>query len=146
MTKRKVWLYTCEHCGKSNRSGGSMVKHENHCTANPHRICRMHAHCEKPQVAIQDLVAALKSYLNPQLWDEDKATEALYELADGCPACMLAAMRQSGLIRNPEFGPEGVEDEGFFFKWKFKEALAEFWAVKNAADFEAGLRRELRCG
>lgn len=41
MNKRRAWIYECEHCGKSGRSGGHISTHEKHCTMNPQRVCRV---------------------------------------------------------------------------------------------------------
>ena len=95
MKKRKVWRYTCEFCGKSGCSGGHMKVHEASCTANPHRVCRMCKHSPKDTAA---LVALLQAPGNTTADWQAKMIDLRFQ-TDGCPACILAAIRQSKVQR-----------------------------------------------
>jgi hypothetical protein len=149
MTKKQVWLYTCDHCGKYGRSGGHMARHEKSCTANPARICRMCAAMGLGKSTVAELRALLpahdktlskwrpavsgdteapfdknvdvQDYRDAITAEVVKALPALTEAAGGCPACMLAALRQHGLGWLPRTA------------WNFKAALAEAWANSNDA-------------
>lgn len=127
MTKRQVWRYRCEFCGKSSCGGGHIARHERGCTANPGRVCEMHKHCEEPQKPVADLIAILKAHEIDKEWT--KATEELRQAARGCPACMLAAIRQSGLQRF-DVDEDGIAP-GAEFEFNFKAELAAFWSVVN---------------
>lgn len=128
MIKKQVWRYWCEFCGKGSCSGGHISSHEKACTANPGRVCRMHAHCESPQRPIVELVASL------DLKRPNCNIDALREIADGCPACMLAAIRQSGIFKwdgDPESQPPSND-------WNFKTELKNFWDTINYAKEQRG--------
>ncbi len=121
MTKKQVWKYRCDFCRKTGLGAGHMANHEKRCTANPLRECRMHVHCEKPQASIPEMMLCLFSKA------EDHGIAALREMADGCPACMLAAIRQSGICKwdgDPESPPVSLP-------FDYKKELAEFWASVN---------------
>lgn len=108
------WRYYCDFCPKSGASGGHMKAHERSCCRNPERVCGM---CEKAhldQQPIAELIEALKS--------ED--VKGLRETASGCPACMLAAIIQSG-IQQPW---NGEDDPGFRVEFDFKAESESFWA------------------
>jgi len=91
MKRKKVWRYYCEHCKKSGCSGGHIRSHEIHCTNNPTRICGMCKLARLDQLPIAELISALDS-------GDKKGVNNLRVLADGCPACMLAAIRQCNLL------------------------------------------------
>lgn len=120
MTKKKTWRYKCDHCGKIGYSGASMAKHEKHCTLNDNRECRVCKMMEGSQEPMAELVAAARLGL-----------ARLEEVAGGCPACMLAAIR-----RIPIHYPGGHEDsEGdSLARWKYKDAMKEVWATINEAN------------
>lgn len=114
MKRVKRWMFYCEHCGKSSGSGGHMSRHEKRCTANPNRRCGM---CGK--VGVAGLVEALGA-------GDEAGVDRLREVADGCPACMLAAIRQSHLQTGPD--EEGM---GFAVPFQFGEEKAAWWAEMN---------------
>lgn len=41
MRQKKAWRYYCDHCNKAGGHAGHMRTHEQHCTSNPFRACRM---------------------------------------------------------------------------------------------------------
>ena len=129
MKKVKRWRYYCDHCRKSGASGGWMTRHEAHCLRNPARVCGFcsfvcadgNRAIESDQKPIEVLIAALD--------DGDKeGVSALREVALGCPACMLAAIVQSGLQKS---GEDGINVE-----FDFKAEKAAFWETHNTeSDF-----------
>lgn len=119
MTRKQAWRYKCDFCGKVGYSGGYMAKHEKCCTANPDRVCRMCKLIEVDQKPIADLVAAAK-----------RGLKALEEEAEGCPACMLAAIRRMP-IHYPGGYPDDFGDE--LSNWKFKDAMKSAMEEVNIA-------------
>ena len=96
MTKRKVWRYTCEWCGKSNCSGGAIAKHELHCTKNPNRVCRMCARVGDKQATMAELLRAIQDapIIQGHFEIGFKSLDPLRAETHNCPACILAALRQ----------------------------------------------------
>lgn len=105
MKKFQAWVYECEHCGKRCRSGGHMRSHEDHCTLNPNRHCRV---CDLLEQEKPDLAAlrAIIAGFGPtecewrpgslEIYDterEDALIAQLRTASGGCPACMLSALR-----------------------------------------------------
>lgn len=82
MRQKKVWRYYCEFCKKAGCHAGHMRKHELHCTANPSRKCRVCDMRDGLQEPTDVLIAALGI-----------SFKRLEEVADGCPACILTALR-----------------------------------------------------
>lgn len=82
-----------------------MKRHERGCTANPDRVCGVCAHAEASPEPLAKLVEFVKSKVtwHPGACEDDEPygtidkemTEELRRLADGCPVCMFAALRQS---------------------------------------------------
>ncbi len=100
MTRKPSYRYKCDFCGKTSGSGGHMARHEKHCTLNPQRVCRV---CKETGLEEQDmatLIAALGT-------GDAAGVKALESLAERCPACMLAAIRQSGLQRHDTWESRG---------------------------------------
>jgi len=98
MIEKLVKQFKCEHCGKKQYAKGSMRVHEAHCTNNPSRKCRL---CERVEVAtggakasvdLSELIAVLRDRGMVPL-----ARMATVRVLTDCPACMLAAIRQSGI-------------------------------------------------
>lgn len=118
MTRKPTWRYKCDFCGKIGYSGGSMAKHEKHCTANDDRECRVCKMIEAEQNPMYLLVAAAQT----------GSLRELEDTAEGCPACMLAAIR-----RIPIHYPGGYQDDDgdAFSKWKYKDAMKSIWADFN---------------
>jgi len=110
-----------------------MVKHETGCTSNPVRVCRMCGIAGFAQKSGAELFEAAK-----------KGTAALRELAEGCPACMLAGIKQLrawqiiSMSAGDDF-PDFSNDDTC--GWEFKKECAEFWQKHNNdhADHQAGL-------
>jgi hypothetical protein len=136
MKTKMVPRYECDFCGKKKYSRAAMKLHELHCTMNPDRKCRM---CNYTEGGAS--LAELKALLIPFLKSKTETSEfdstcrvssftdeqlaelraELYDAADGCPNCILAAIRQSGLV-SYELG------------WDYKIAINDFWSNRN--DYE----------
>ena len=146
----KANRYKCVHCGKIGYSAGHMRRHANRCTANPDRKCGMHykehlfdsSNRRFEGYHVRNLVQAAISILPdiakfPAVKDEfgvdvhpglQEATAAVFAAAvdavNGCPACTLAALRQSGIGHNVTV-------------FDFKKAVEEW---RNKANDEYGHR------
>jgi hypothetical protein len=128
MTKRKVWRYYCEFCRKSGGSAGHMSTHEKHCTLNPNRSCRM---CDSNTPIPNHLLALkitsglVKDPIKGHHEDRESMSvevlEQVRQSVDGCPACILAIIRQSNQFPD---------------NWSYKKAAEEWWAERNAEAVE----------
>ena len=135
MKRVKKWRYYCEFCKKSGASGGHMARHEKSCTLNPDRVCRM---CKAPldgwredQPEMVDMIKALDIAVIDKhevedsevytIKNEKEAVEALRDVANNCPACMLAALRQHGY-------------PFLFDSFSFKDEKERFWSDVNESD------------
>lgn len=113
MKKKRVWRYKCDFCKKANCSAYHIRKHEHGCTNNPNRVCGVcplilkYGFADHPPMPLSEA----RSFL-PLLPDDAGALDLLLEgNGDGtraqkhleqlraavnyCPACTLAAIRQS---------------------------------------------------
>lgn len=100
MRSKKVYRYYCEFCKKSGCSARHIKHHEERCTLNPNRKCGMCGLLEQEQPDLIGLMALLPKA--PFIEDDNggyyQGTELTKEFIDasgGCPACTMAAMRQS---------------------------------------------------
>lgn len=118
MTRKPAWRYKCDFCGKTGYSACHMAKHEKHCTANDNRECRVCKLVEAEQKPMADLVAAA--------W---RGIEALEEVAEGCPACMLSAIRRMPPLHGPgNFYSTWDSDGGDGLStWDYKKAMKSVW-------------------
>lgn len=120
MKQTRVWRYNCEFCNKKKYSASAMRKHESSCTANPNRACRMCRLNELEQKPIEDLKRAL------DVTREDFGMAQLRDVADGCPCCILAAIRQTGIAKWGGDPDDPARDMKFDFKAEMKSMLEEF--------------------
>jgi len=101
MTSRQVTQYICDHCGKRALSKGAMTLHEQRCTMNPNRHCRMCSLLDVDQEPMAELVACLPVAPATGEWPEEyeercrAALPTLREKAHDCPVCIFAAIRQA---------------------------------------------------
>jgi len=128
MRKVKRWRYYCDFCKKAGGHAGHMRNHEKHCTNNPNRECGMCNVCNSLPNH-NELIELLATFPGETIepFDPDTAPyksikdeKSLIEFrkkADGCPACMLAALRQSGI---------------FMENFDYAKEAKEFWAEVNA--------------
>lgn len=125
MKKIKRWRYYCDFCKKSGGNKHHMERHEKCCTNNPDRECGMCSIAGLLQSPIKKLIAALGV-------GDEIGVENLRQCANGCPACMLAAIRQSGLdsiSAHIERGEDSMDFEGVPFS--FKDEKESFWEEFN---------------
>lgn len=91
MKTKTVKRYYCDHCGKGGQSSYCITRHESTCIRNPLRAC--------PACSEQHVSGALLPTTETveTLITEFRAggIAALRGKANGCPACMLAAIVQS---------------------------------------------------
>lgn len=133
MRSKKVMRYWCDHCNKAGLRAHAMAKHERHCTKNPARACRTCTLINGGNGPDSDELRALVAMLPTpvaQDWDSignpspqfekfmrevAEVAPRLREAAGGCPACMLAAIRQAGIFVSLV--------EGFDFKKEMSDVL-----------------------
>jgi len=108
--------YYCEFCGRGNGSPSAMKKHERGCTANPNRECGLCREADIEQKPLTELVTALGS-------GDNAGVEAVRQLAEGCPGCILAAIRASKL-QHPYLDDN---DTGFSVPYNFRDELNSWW-------------------
>ncbi len=100
-------VYYCNFCNKHSLK--TLVKHENHCTGNINRECRV---CKS--TSIWDIPKMIKEFKKRYIIDEHEGYEAIrwvdkpitkdeiLDLVEQCPACTLTIIRQlspsSGMI------------------------------------------------
>lgn len=113
----------CDHCKKSGGSAKWMLRHEEGCTKNPARKCRM---CD----LLPDVEHAPLAELLTTLAAE--GFQAMRAKAGECPACILAALRQETAI--PEFENEAQDAEFHRGRgeFNFKAEMTEIWKEINA--------------
>ena len=122
VTSKRVTRYYCDHCRKGNLSAGAMRRHEVGCTANPNRVCGLCKNANIKQGPMADLMACLS------LDKEGFGMKELRGLANECPACILAAIRQAKIQPVEDYRENGPLDYGF----DFKAELASWWEEINA--------------
>ncbi len=135
MITKKVNRYYCEWCKKSGCAAGHMRKHEERCTLNPGRkcgVCGMLDGEQRPMVELVEMLPNVEEYKSYgrvvgkeyEVFDStlttatNEALPRLREVANNCPACILAAIRQAGIP------VELVTD--FDWKTEMEGAWAEF--------------------
>jgi hypothetical protein len=143
MRSRRVTRYYCDFCRKAGCSRHHMENHEKHCTMNPNRECRMCVAAENEQVPLTDLVALLPDIKDFEQSDPegigkmyvgldaaiDAALPIVREKAGNCPACILAALRQSSIIPLVSIGLFDFkkEVEAFWSKVNNEQAIQDQW-------------------
>jgi len=135
MRTKRVLRYYCDHCRKGSCGKAAMIKHEAHCTLNPDRSCNM---CRLGK--LEPLSASLLG----DLFDEG-GLSSLEFYAEGCPACMLAGIRQSkAWAARCAWMPdedEGRPDSPPWAEFDFKKRAKEW--LDNCADaIEQDMARE----
>ena len=124
-------VYYCDFCKKKGLSKGHMIKHENHCTGNPNRICRI---CDGIDIAPligkyhgrftikkQESSLPILGEFETVEWIGEPVTHGMIlDDVDGCPACGLAVVRASGLL-----------DASSDFHFDYHEAHKQWWVDRN---------------
>ena len=122
MRKKQVWRYYCEHCKKAGCASGHMAKHEAHCCANPGRKCRM---CGLDSEGVQQPMAELVAAL------DIGGLDAVRKLANGCPACMLAAILN--LRKRDGITTWSDDHQSYYPDFDFKKERDELMSTVNSA-------------
>lgn len=117
MRTKKVSRHYCDFCGKGMFKIPSMEKHERGCTLNPNRVCGMCKLLKQEQIPIENLKSFAMS-LSPEIQSEpeNEAVPRYRNFCGGCPACMLAGIRQAKLCT---------------FSFDFKAEVETFWSEQN---------------
>ena len=124
MKRIKRWRYYCDFCKKSGGSGHYMKIHEKGCTANPDRECGF---CKIAGLSLdkEKLKQIVKTGLEDfeemdfdeqnENWEglQNKIQNDLIKESGGCPACSLAAVRQT--------------KDSEFVQFDYKKAKDAFW-------------------
>jgi hypothetical protein len=116
--------YGCDHCKKVGGSKRHMAKHEEGCTNNPNRVCRLHEVVtggEEVPPTVQELMTAL----------EDGGYPLLVEVSHNCPACKLAALRQSW-VKPDNDEPWPAEPQDGRQDFNFRKEVDSAWQEHNA--------------
>jgi hypothetical protein len=126
MRTKTVKRHYCDHCGKGGFFANRMTKHEQGCTKNVNRVCGFCAIAGLKQTPLEDLFACLNEITAD---NRVKVLEQLRNAAQGCPACMLTALRhhhKTTFDVRPEDqdGQVGVE-------FNFKDECKGWWQTYN---------------
>ena len=147
MKTKRVNRYYCDFCGKGGCSAGHMRRHEERCTLNLQRECGVCKMIEASPKPLEELIAALPRPMShasmsfdhafgthydprPMCDAIEKTLPKLRELADGCPACMLAALRQRGLL-------EWCGQDVFSYKVEMDSVFGDLREAEHRADLMA---------
>ena len=115
--------YYCDHCNKGNGSPSAMRRHERGCTANPQRICGMCSMLARefglePAPPLPILLDTLDA----------EGFKAMCELANNCPACILAALRTKNFKGDAETRPGVLGPKDGREAWSYTQAKTQWWA------------------
>jgi hypothetical protein len=126
--QQKRWRYYCDHCRKSGGSKSHMAAHERGCTANPQRVCGICAKAEFQPKPLAELIEFVQGAAVD--WEAMQGVEygtlnkagliALRQLADGCPVCTFAALRQAHVYSEETF--------------ELKKEMESVWAEINSVE------------
>ena len=100
VTRTRAW---CDFCKKGMWSVAKIEVHEKHCTMNPNRVCRVCKTLLKQEsTPLPELIALCKASGatcgdNGGWTVPDSLHINLRHAAQQCPACEMAALRQSGI-------------------------------------------------
>ncbi|MEI4518670.1 MULTISPECIES: hypothetical protein [unclassified Stenotrophomonas] len=121
--------YGCDFCKKVGGSKHHMQKHEAGCTNNPNRHCKLHV------IATGDDFGPTVAELRTAL--AEGGYPMLVSVSGGCPACKLAALRQSW-VKPADGEPWPEEPQDGREKFDFKAELASVWSEHNSREREDG--------
>jgi len=109
-------VYYCEFCKKHRLTKNSIITHEEHCTLNPNRKCRM---CERQGIPDYEIGDKFTDEILDRMRDTIK-----------CPACMLAIIRK--WIKD-----EKKDSRDFDSTFKFQEEIEKYWEDEQNRDIES---------
>lgn len=92
MHEKVKTVFYCDFCRKHGLSRHAMRAHEIRCTMNPWRVCGWHEPRRGNPISV--LVNRIQERPLPLTRDDIDWT---HDAVEGCPACMLAVLRQSGV-------------------------------------------------
>lgn len=114
-----------------------MARHERGCTANPNRECGICKHLESIPEPLAKLVEFVKLHgepvpdlpegVEPYSTIGKEELQALRQLADGCPACMFAALRQAKTFTD--------QTAHFDFKAELKSVWSDINDARSAREY-----------
>lgn len=151
MTEKTKTVFYCDFCRKHGLSRRAMEKHELYCTMNPNRRCRWYLNDYYPSARMLSsgsdtthrmrrglprwvrIFALADEYTPPE--EREKFMARLREHALGCPACMLAAIRQSGVDTWRIRGDGGWDYEREV--QRFRKEEREHWEYEERRAIEA---------
>jgi len=82
----------------------------------------------------QNPISVMIAVLTSKGTDYDSGLELLRDLTENCPACILAAIRQSGVQSAGEYDREGNEMSPYVHvNFDFKKEKESFWNWVNDA-------------
>lgn len=118
MKTKTVKRHYCDHCGKGGQSAHCIRRHESTCVYNPDRVCPLcsEEHASGALLSTKETVATLIAEFR------SGGVPALRQKADGCPACMLAAIVQA---RGKQKASEENWIEGFSYKKELEDWRTE---------------------
>ena len=146
MRRKQVWAYYCDFCKKTGRSASAMSKHEKKCTLNPNRVCGMCRAASLEQKPLSELMRIANHGLYRPRGPATRTGNAklvleMIDYAEGCPVCVLAALRQSGKTR-PVCNEDGLILVDAY-PFNYKEEIDKFWAELREREREADERSAL---
>lgn len=109
MRKKLVKRYYCDHCSKGSFKEPSMRQHEYGCIRNPDRVCYLCESSHDYKALCAEAVARSTSNGDETPIDDARTINGAKELGelssmvDGCPACLLALLRQSKVMAFEHF-------------------------------------------
>ena len=137
-------VYYCDFCNKKSLNGAYIKRHEEGCTNNPGRHCKL---CEGRE--IREFIEQLKQRFEIRETEPDEYSgisrsiewrsepitlNEILEFTEGCPNCTLSILRQTKL-----------NYKVFGFEYDYKKEMATWWSEKNKEEWEKE-RREMACG
>jgi len=95
-------VYYCSFCNKYKLTSQAMKLHEEHCTANHNRSCRLCGRqdgvlkVDPPAVVKKETIGVFDHIEIEDKHEEDTYTK-IRKWSGGCPACILAAIKLNGI-------------------------------------------------
>ena len=142
MIAKTKTVYYCEFCRARRLVRSAMEKHESHCTRNPDRVCRwflLDFYTRVPYGVDRNrhtMRRGLPRWVRMFHPLDEKALNKLRDHARGCPACILAAILQSGVDR--------MSLTAAFVHWEYDEEVKRYrdderahWQHEERREIEA---------
>ena len=140
MRVKKVNRYYCDFCKKAGSSAYHLRRHESVCTMNPNRVCGVCKMLEDEQPSLIRMIASLplhedhlvakgkqyEHYAETLTSAANDSLPALRDIANNCPACILAAIRQAHI-------PVPMVTD-----FNFTEEMKDAWTAFNEGQREHG--------